>query len=103
MAAPAPTVVIYAKTARQDRPMLWPDLLDLAAASLANPTQYNRIGRLLLRNWVWDPLTALRYTQDAYTVRWFAKDHAAQYSLTGGCGLRVWHQGSLTPWKDLQP
>ena len=82
--------------------MLWPDLLDLAVASHASATQYNRIGKLLLRHWVWDPSTALRYTQDHYTVRWFAKDHAAQYSLSDGCGLRVWYKGKLTPWKGLR-
>ena len=83
--------------------MLWPDLLALTAARRASATQYNRIGKLVLRHWVWDPSTALQTTLDVYTVRWFAKDHAAQYGLSDGCGLRVWSQGSLTPWKVLHP
>ena len=97
----APIVVVYAKRPRRDRPTLWADLLDLAAAGMTSATQYNRIGKMVTRHWVWDPITALRYTQDFYTLRWFAKDHAAQYSLSDGIGLRVWDQGRLTPWKDL--
>ena len=102
MASHVPIAVVYAKEARKDRSMLWLDLLDLATAGRTSATQYNRIGKMLLRHWVWDPVTAVRFTQDCYTLRWFTKDHASQYSLSEGIGLRVWSKGKLTPWKDLQ-
>ena len=101
MSSPAPIVVVYAKLPRQDRPMLWPDLVALTAARRTCATQYNRIGKLVLRHWAWDPASALRTTRDIYSVRWFSKDHAAQYGLNDGCGLRVWSQGSLKPRKTL--
>ena len=84
MANPPPTLVVYAKLARRDRPTLWADLIDLAAAGMTSATQYNRVGKMVTRHWVWDPMTALRFTQDFCQLRWFAKDHAAQYSLGGG-------------------
>ena len=100
MAYPPPTVVVYAKNARRDRPTLWTDLSDLAAAGMTSTTQYNRVGKMVTRHWVWDPMTSLHVTRDLYQLRWFTKDHAAQYSLRDGVGLRVWDQGRLTPWKD---
>ena len=96
-----PIAVVYAKRPRRDRPMLWADLHDLATAGMSSATQYNRIGKMVTRHWVWNPNTALRFTQDYYTLRWFARDHAAQYCPSDGIGLRVWDQGRLTPWKDL--
>ena len=90
MANPPPTVVVYAKLARRDRPTLWADLSDLAAAGMTSATQYNRAGKMVTRHWVWDPMTAQRVTRDLYQLRWFTKDHAAQYSLRDGIGLRVW-------------
>ena len=94
------TVVIYAKTARRDRTVLWANLEDLTALGLTSTTQYNRVGSMVTRHWVWDPMAALLVTRDHYQLRWFVKDHAAQYSLRDGVGLRVWDQGRLTPWKD---
>ena len=97
MSSLAPTVVIYAKTARRDRPVLWANLEDLVVMGMTSTTQYNRVGSMVTRHWVWDPMAALHVTRDLYQPRWFVKDHAAQYSLRDGVGLRVWDQGRLTP------
>ena len=98
-AFPAPIVVVYAKLPRQDRSTLWPDLVALTAARRTCATQYNRIGKLVLRHWV--SAGDLFTTRDIYSVRWFSVDHAAQYSLKDGFGLRVWSQGCLIPWGSL--
>ena len=101
MAPVIPLACTFAKVAQKDRLMLWVDLQDLALAGRTSATQYNRIGKLLLRHWVWDPARADRVTRDCYTLRWFRKDHIAQYGLADGIGLRVWSKGNLTPWKDF--
>ena len=102
MAPAGPIACTFSKTDRKDRPILWISLQDLAPAGLASATQYNRIGKLLLRFWAWGAPQATHVTQDCYTLRWFRKDHIARYGLADGIGLRVWHQGKLTPWKDLE-
>ena len=82
--------------------MLWLSLGDLASARPTSAAQYNRVGKVLHRFWVWNAMQANHVTQDCYRVRWFHKDHVARYGLADGIGLRVWHQGKLTPWKDLE-
>ena len=79
--------------------MLAIELEDLAQVGLTSTTQYKRAGALLTRRTARCTRRRKLFTLETYRACWFEKDRKARYALADGVGLRICHDGHLTPWK----